>query len=62
MERVPAWESDMKATEEDIRHRAYEIWEQNGRPEGRDEEFWHQAESEFNNGNIDEPSPSSLPG
>jgi hypothetical protein len=30
-----------------IRKRAREIWEQNGRPAGRDEEFWLQAEREF---------------
>jgi Zn-dependent oligopeptidase len=30
-----------------IRNRAREIWEENGRPVGRDEEFWFQAEREF---------------
>jgi Protein of unknown function (DUF2934) len=30
-----------------IRKRAREIWEENGRPAGRDEEFWLQAEREF---------------
>jgi Protein of unknown function (DUF2934) len=30
-----------------ISARAYEIWEQHGRPAGRDEEFWLQAESEL---------------
>jgi hypothetical protein len=30
-----------------IRKRAREIWEENGRPGGRDEEFWFQAEREF---------------
>jgi hypothetical protein len=30
-----------------IRKRAREIWEENGRPVGRDEEFWFQAEREF---------------
>lgn len=30
--------------EEDIRKRARELWEAAGRPEGRDEEFWHEAE------------------
>ena len=30
-----------------IRRRAHEIWEENGRPIGRDEEFWFQAEREF---------------
>ena len=30
-----------------IRRRARQIWEQNGRPSGRDEEFWLQAEREL---------------
>ena len=30
-----------------IRKRAREIWEENGRPAGRDQEFWFQAEREF---------------
>nr|WP_245283648.1 DUF2934 domain-containing protein [Bradyrhizobium sp. URHD0069] len=33
--------------EERIRNRAREIWEENDRPAGRDEEFWFQAECEF---------------
>jgi hypothetical protein len=32
---------------EEIRARAHELWEQNGRPAGRDLEFWLQAESEI---------------
>jgi Protein of unknown function (DUF2934) len=30
-------------SEDHIRVRAYHIWEANGRPEGRDLEFWEQA-------------------
>jgi DUF2934 family protein len=33
--------------EDHIRIRAREIWEENGRPSGRDQEFWYQAEWEF---------------
>ena len=36
-----------KPTENRIRRRAREIWEENGRPSGRDEEFWFQAEREL---------------
>ena len=36
-----------KPNEEKIRKRAREIWEENGRPVGRDEEFWLKAEREF---------------
>lgn len=30
-----------------IRERAYEIWEREGRPEGRDREHWQQAAAEI---------------
>jgi Protein of unknown function (DUF2934) len=30
-----------------IRQRAYELWERDGRPEGRDHAHWHQAEREI---------------
>jgi hypothetical protein len=36
-----------KPTERRIRRRAKELWEQAGRPTGRDLEFWLQAEQEF---------------
>jgi hypothetical protein len=36
-----------KPTEEQIRQRAQEIWEENHRPAGRDDEFWHQAEKSW---------------
>jgi Protein of unknown function (DUF2934) len=36
-----------KPNEDKIRKRAREIWEENNRPVGRDEEFWFQAEREF---------------
>jgi len=32
---------------EQIRKRAYEIWEGEGRPQGRDIHHWFQAETEF---------------
>jgi hypothetical protein len=28
-------------------NRAYELWEQAGKPAGRDQEFYHQAEQEL---------------
>jgi hypothetical protein len=37
----------VKPDEEKIRKRAREIWEENGQPAGRDEEFWFQAEREL---------------
>jgi hypothetical protein len=36
--------------EEEIRKRAREIWEAEGRPEGRDIAHWEQAKAEIENG------------
>ena len=48
-------------TKEQISNRAYELWEQAGKPEGRDEEFYLQAEKELQEELRLEP-PGSLPG
>jgi hypothetical protein len=32
--------------EQRIKHRARELWEIAGSPDGRDEEFWHKAEQQ----------------
>jgi hypothetical protein len=32
-----------KPNDESIRERAYHLWEQDGRPHGRDVEYWEQA-------------------
>jgi hypothetical protein len=37
----------MNTNIEEIRARAYQLWEEAGRPEGRDEEIWCQAEQEL---------------
>ncbi len=34
-------------SQETIARRAYELWEQAGRPDGRDQEFWLCAEAEL---------------
>jgi hypothetical protein len=36
-----------KATEAEIRRRAHEIWEREGRPEFRDQDHWLKAEAEL---------------
>jgi hypothetical protein len=46
-------------TDKEIKNRAYEIWERNGRPEGREDEFWRQAEQELRN--EDKSSPVRTP-
>ncbi len=33
------------ASEQQIRERAYALWEKEGSPEGRDAEFWERAKS-----------------
>lgn len=33
--------------EEQVRQRAYELYEQDGRQEGRDQEYWFRAEAEI---------------
>jgi hypothetical protein len=50
-----------KPTEEQIKIRAHELWEQAGKPEGREDEFWHQAEKELAQGKTsDEKSGTFL--
>lgn len=39
----------MSATEQQIREYAHQLWEKAGKPEGRENEFWHAAEIELNN-------------
>jgi hypothetical protein len=34
----------VELTEDRVRELAYQLWEQNGSPEGRDEEFWQAAQ------------------
>lgn len=36
-----------KPTEDEIRKRAHQIWEENRRPPGRDDEFWFRAKREL---------------
>ncbi len=37
-------------TKEQVIHRAYQLWEQAGKPEGRDQEFYHEAERQLAKG------------
>ena len=50
-------------TEEQIRNRAHQLWEVAGRPEGREDEFWHEAERELKDvapNNPDEKSKTFI--
>jgi Protein of unknown function (DUF2934) len=59
-QRLTAWIDELKQSlgkrvaarrsRDEIRVRAHELWEQHGRPVGRDEEFWLQAEAEIREG------------
>ncbi len=40
-------EPSTNGTENQVRQRAYELWEQHGSREGHEAEFWHQAEREL---------------
>ena len=46
-------------TQIQIVRRAYELWEQAGKPKGRDQEFYHLAEQELRD--ADKSSPLRTP-
>jgi hypothetical protein len=37
----------MRTDDAKIRDRAYQLWDQAGQPEGREQEFWYDAEREL---------------
>jgi len=45
--------------DEAVAVRAYELWEKAGKPEGKDDEFWHLAEQQLLN--EDKGSPLHTP-
>jgi hypothetical protein len=47
---------------ERIRQRAYQLWEQEGRPEGRAESHWQQAEAEVAGLNLADEAPPGTSG
>jgi hypothetical protein len=54
-------------SEEQIRIRAHQLWEQAGKPEGPEDEFWHRAEQELRETDqlkdiANSPPPTILPG
>ncbi len=46
----------MNSTDAEIRERACRSWDAAGRPEGRDLEFWYEAEQWIGSENRDKPS------
>jgi Protein of unknown function (DUF2934) len=47
------------STDDQTRARAHQLWEIAGRPEGRDDEFWHEAERELEGGGTNNPDEKS---
>ena len=45
-----------KTIEDRVRDRAYALWEKNGRPDGRSDEYWQRARSEVQ---AEEAEPGS---
>ena len=46
--------------EEQVRQRAYQLWEQEGRPEARSDEFWFRAKQDLQGAQgLAETSPAS---
>jgi hypothetical protein len=45
--------------DEQIRECAHRLWEAAGRPEGREQEFWHQAERELKGDTANNPDEKS---
>ena len=50
---------DREALDAHIRRRAYELWEEAGRPEGQHEELWHRARLEIIGENTLAESPGN---
>ena len=46
-------------SKQEIDARAYQLWEKAGRPEGREDEFWHLAQQELRD--EDKSSPTRTP-
>jgi hypothetical protein len=49
----------MDTKEKQLLERAYQLWEEAGRPYGREDEFWLQAEREL--GGEDKSAPLRTP-
>lgn len=48
--------------EDELRRRAYRIWEDEGRPDGRDREHWARAEEEVGRAPVGEDNLDRDPG
>ncbi len=48
------------SSEEQIRQRAYALWKAAGEPEGREDEFWHRAQSEIAEAQMPQPEVGTV--
>jgi hypothetical protein len=53
-------EQVMSGKEDKIRERAYELWQQSGKPDGSEMDFWLQAEQELSKEKPAEPPQDRL--
>jgi hypothetical protein len=49
-------------TDEEVRARAHQLWEEAGKPEGREHEFWYQAERELQHNHAQPNQPEGSVG
>lgn len=54
--RIDEGASERHDREDRVRQRAYQLWELAGAPEGRPDDYWHQAEAEINEAQPDKHS------
>jgi hypothetical protein len=54
-------EPAMIAREKRIRERAYQLWEQAGKPGDEHHRFWHEAEAEIDAEDNQSPTPLIVP-
>ena len=47
---------EVKKTDERVRERAYDLWERDGRPHGRNDEYWQLALQQIQS-ESHEPAP-----
>ncbi|SAL52918.1 hypothetical protein AWB64_05735 [Caballeronia sordidicola] len=45
---------DVQLSEEQIRTLAFHLWEQDGSPEGRADEYWEKARQQLSSGSLSE--------
>jgi hypothetical protein len=55
-------QKNIRDSEHRIRERAYHLWEVDGCPEGRAQEYWERAQASINNEDSEKAAPSEAAG